>query len=278
MKFGSSNSASSTGAASTGGTVVQHPTAQAQRPAAPPAGPSPSRGFGGGIPPHDPNAKDTGGDFEKRDAAYWESHPIAPGSYTFDCYVSKIVWWADGGISVMLRVTQWDRAANRPGEHHQREFRWDQTPGKRTGSALNRWRDELIRAYQGCGYPDEHAWPKDGDKPCPPWHEFFVYEAPDGRHVPIVLTVRLSVTPPSERGSGFTNIKSVSPIAMKGQHDRVQAPLPYEVPADIATFHNWRHGDPKHIAKDGRHLATVVPIDKDCVPLGHLGMSTYKDL
>src|SRR5574338_448737 len=131
------------------------PAANHTPPAKPPA--STGRALGGGLPPPDPNAGDGG--FEKRDDAYWDAHPLKPGPHEFDCYVSKIVWWANGGITVTFRVTDWDHAANRPNEHHGRQFAWEQGHGKRTGAAYNAWRAEIVGAYAAGDWPEE-KWPK----------------------------------------------------------------------------------------------------------------------
>lgn len=277
-KFGQKPASTPAAAPSTPTTAPARPAPpmQQRQPAPPPtpAAPPARMGFGAGIPPRDPNAGDGGGDFEKRDADYWRAHPLKVGTYYFFAFVSKIVMWADGGVTLTLRVSEWDRDQRRPGEHHGRNISWPQGPGNRSGDALNRWRAEIIKAYQAAGYADETAWPQSSDgAPCPPWHEFWVQQMPDGLYVPCLLGIEVNVPPPREGMGLFTNVKKVA--RMDGP---VQAPMPFELPEQVATLYGWRFGQERHITKDGRHLATTVPIDKDCVPLGHLGLKTYKDI
>src|SRR5574338_141095 len=242
-------------------------------PAKPPA--STGRALGGGRPPPDPNAGEGG--FEKRDDAYWDAHPLKPGPHEFDCYVSKIVWWANGGITVTFRVTDWDHAANRPNEHHGRQFAWEQGHGKRTGAAYNAWRAEIVGAYAAGDWPEE-KWPKaDNGNPAPPWHLFWIHQCSDGLVVPTCLRVQVNKTPPTERGNGFVNVKRVAPLRT-GDGQPFQAPMPFELPRDVAELHGWRVGDARSIVKDDVVIATTVKVDKDAVPLGHLGLPTYKDL
>ncbi|HEY8377465.1 MAG TPA: hypothetical protein VIK91_13310, partial [Nannocystis sp.] len=221
----------------------------------------------------------TGGAFEKRDKAYWDANPLTAGSYTFHAYVSKIVWWSDNGIGVTLRVVDWDRDENRPRKHHGRDIGWSQTPGNRQGGAYNMWRAELVGAYAAGGWPEE-SWPKDeAGNPAPPWHNFWTWKTADGLVVPLMLTIRVTVTPPSSKGSGFTNVKSVALLSGDPNNFRpYQAPMPFELPQPIAEYHGWPFGEPRSFMTGSGNGATVVPIAKDAVPLGHCGMLTYKDL
>jgi hypothetical protein len=87
------------------------PQSPPPQPVAPPRQAKPSQqqrppAFGPGLAPADPSVDTSGGGggFEKRDDSYWEAHPLSPGkdgiTYTFASYVSKIVWWNNGGVTV----------------------------------------------------------------------------------------------------------------------------------------------------------------------------------
>ena len=141
-----------------------------------------------------------------------------------------------------------------------------------------RWRSELVGAYTAGGWP-ESSWEKDPQTqgPVPPWYRFFVHECADGSHVPIMLRVSINVTFPRDGMGSFTNVKSVVPILINSAP--VQAPMPWEVTPDLAAFHKWKHGEVKQIVsnKDGS-VTQLVPLDKDQFAVGHLGMTSWKDL
>lgn len=233
----------------------------------------------------------SGGNFEKRDDDYWQAHPLSPGDYTFVAYVRKAIMWGNGEVSVVFQAQDWDKSQGqngRPGPHHMRpvpdKYGWKQTipPNVATDSPrYKRWRSELVGAYTAGGWPEE-TWEKDPQTqgPVPPWYRFFVHECADGSHVPIMLAVVCNVPPPNrEKGSGlFTNVKKVVPIRV-GDNALVQAPMPWEVTPDLAAFHKWKHGEVKQIVsnKDGS-VTQLVPLDKDQFSVGHLGMTSWKDL
>lgn len=240
----------------------------------------------GGLPPATYEGEVGSGNFEKRDEEYWQAHPLSPGDYTFLAYVRKAIMWGSGEVSVSFQAQDWDREANRPGPHHMRpvpdKWGWKQTipPNVATDSPrYKRWRSELVGAYTAGGWPED-AWEKDPrtNGPVPPWYRFFVHECADGSHVPIMLAVVCNVPPPNrEKGSGlFCNVKKVVPVIIEGA--LVQAPMPWEVTPDLAAFHKWKHGEVKQIVDKAGVFTQLVPLDKDQFAVGHLGMTSWKDI
>lgn len=241
----------------------------------------------GGLPPATYEGEVGSGNFEKRDDDYWQAHPLSPGDYKFVAYVRKAIMWGSGEVSVSFQAQDWDTAANRPGPHHMRpvpdKWGWKQTipPNVATDSPrYKRWRSELVGAYTAGGWPED-TWEKDPTTggPVPPWYRFFIHECADGSHVPIMLAVVCNVPPPNrEKGSGlFCNVKAVVPIIINGAP--VQAPMPWEVTPDLAAFHKWKHGEVKQIVSNKDSSVTqVVPLDKDQFAVGHLGMTSWKDI
>ena len=237
-----------------------------------------------GLPPATYEGEVGSGNFEKRDDEYWSAHPLSPGDYSFVAYVRKAIMWGNHEVSVSFQAQEWDTQANRPGPHHMRpvpdKWGWKQTipPNVSTDSPrYKRWRSELVGAYTVGGWP-ESSWEKDPQTqgPVPPWYRFFVHECADGSRVPIMLRVTVNVTFPRDGMGSFTNVKSVVPILVNGAP--VQAPLPWEVTPDLAAFHKWKHGEVKQInGKDGS-VTQLVPLDKDQFAVGHLGMTSWKDL
>jgi hypothetical protein len=241
----------------------------------------------GGLPPATYEGEVGSGNFEKRDDDYWQAHPLSPGDYTFAAYVRKAIMWGSGEVSVTFQAQDWDKDANRPGPHHMRpvpdKYGWKQTipPNVATDSPrYKRWRSELVGAYTAGGWPED-SWEVDPTTqgPVPPWYRFFVHEAADGSHVPIMLAVVCNVPPPNrEKGSGlFTNVKKVVPVVINGAF--VQAPMPWEVTPDLAAYHKWKHGEVKQIVSNKDSSVTqLVPLDKDQFAVGYLGMTSWKDL
>ncbi len=236
--------------------------------------------FGPGLAPADPSVDTSsgggGGGYEKRDDAYWEAHPLSPGkdgaTYTFASYVSKIVWWNNGGVTVTCKVSDWDRDANRPREHHGRPIDWRQTASDKqraSDKAYAFWRADLVGAYTAGGWPEE-SWPKNGEHPAPPWHLFFVHQAADGLMVPIMFGMEVRVTPPRSGNGVFVNVKKVVPVP-----GPVQAPMPYEVPPGLAELHRWKVAEHRTF---GASNTPSAKLDKDQIPMAHLGMRTWKDL
>jgi hypothetical protein len=271
-----------------GGGPTQAATTSSAGPPKPQAYASTSPFAVSGLPQATYDGPEGGGGYEKRDEDYWSAHPLSPGDYTFVAYVRKAIMWGNGEVSVVFQAQQWDKQTNRPGDHHQRpvpdKWGWKQTipPNVATDSPrYKRWRSELVGAYTAGGWPEE-TWEKDPrtQGPVPPWYRFFVHECADGSHVPIMLAVVCNVPPPNrEKGTGlFCNVKKVVPIRI-GDNALVQAPMPWEVTPDLAAFHKWKHGEVKQIvsSKDGS-VTQLVPLDKDQFAVGHLGMTSWKDL
>lgn len=239
-----------------------------------------------GLPPATYDGPEGGGgNYEKRDDEYWAAHPLSPGDYSFFAYVRKAIMWGSHEISVSFQAQDWDTQANRPGPHHMRpvpdRWGWKQTipPNVATDSPrYKRWRADLVGAYTAGGWP-ESSWEKDPTTqgPVPPWYRFFIHECADGSHVPIMLRVSVNVTFPRDGMGSFTNVKSVVPILVNGAP--VQAPMPWEVTPDLAAFHKWKHGEVKQIVSNKDSSVTqLVPLDKDQFAVGHLGMTSWKDL
>lgn len=207
------------------------------------------------------------------------------------CFVSKIIWWGTDGPRVTFKVTDWDRDANRPREHHGRPIRWDQqkdaemmarfvSGDEKAKKAFAFFRKDIVGAYTACGWPEE-KWPRGDDgNPAPPWHLFFVHSCADGTRVPILLSVTVAVQPMREK---FPTVKAVSVVP-----GPIQAPLPYDLPPEAAAFYGWKISDRRtiecreRVTKNGYRYdamsVDVVVVDKFAVPMPHLGMRTYRDL
>ena len=270
---------------------------QAARPnhAATPAAPASSRG--GGLPPPPTNwtpPPPGSGNAGKRTDKEWESYPLRDGEHTFDAYVSKIIAWNSGGVTVTLRVTQWDRAANRSGPDHGRPLRFDQQPRKKVldeylanpndQKAVDRycnWRHDLVSAYLACGFPED-SWERDGDDIIPPWDRFFVRQH-GGAVVPVVLSVTVRAWSMRDNTGRYStpfhglDVKSMH-VVETAQKQPFQAPLPYEVPVALANQHRWGIAETKTIDKNNVPIAVVAVLDRNALTLPHAGLPTYKDL
>ena len=265
-------------------TPAAAPASAAYRPLAAPAQaarqPSPFRG----LPPADPSVDTSGGGggYEKRDDSYWDAHPFASREepYVLTCYVSKIMLWASGEPVVHFKAMDWDKDANRPGAHHQRpvpdRWGWKQTPSPKqveNPKAYAYWRRDIVKCYASCGYP-EADWPTDeAGSPVPPWFRFFVHQGPDGLFVPIMFNVHVKVEAARATHGVFANVRDVVPLP-----GPVQAPMPWEVPPLIAHSCKWNIAEERTIAGKDGSVTHIAVVDKNTIPLGHLGMRTWKDL
>jgi hypothetical protein len=231
-----------------------------------------------------------GGGFTKKTDKEWEADPLRDGDHEFDCYVAKIVAWTSGGVTVTLRVNQWDNSANRSEPQHGRPLKWDQQPRKRVledylanpgdekaAKRYGNWRHDIVSAYRDAGYPEDQ-WPKDQDgNPVPPWDRFFAVNS-GGVFVPVMFTVKVRAW--SMRGDNFAtpfhglDVKSI--VMIKTDEGRpFQAPLPYEVPPAVAAALRWTVAETRTI---GDNLATTVVVDRNSVGFPHNNLPTYKDL
>ena len=235
------------------------------------------------------------GNFDRRTDKEWdEDHPLRDGTHEFDAYVTKIVAWSAGGVTVTLRVSQWDRGANRSGPDHGRPLRFDQQPRKRllerladpadekAATAYGNWRHDIVTAYTDAGFPEE-TWASEGEGDNrivhPPWDRFFVQQI-GGVVVPVTLHVAVRAW--SMKGDGGRYDKPFRGLDIKSLHvikaadgRPFQAPLPREVPPGLAQLHRWRVAEERTI---GDGLATVAVLDKESVPFPFNNMPTYKDL
>lgn len=271
-------------------------------PHAQPAGRAPPP-VGARLPPPPADVDTSGGggggyEREKRDDAYWAAHPLRAGTFTIHWYVNKIMDWGVNGITVSLRGIDWDASINRPGPHHGRPLDWPQNmraeiiarmSGDSEDAATARrafayFRRDLVSNYVSLGRPEE-TWIKDADGAVvPPWYDFFVHRMPDGVVVPCVLRCRVGVQAKREK---FPNLHDMT-IVRSPDGSPVQAPMPFEVVPYVAEVHGWRTTETREINVNGRttdrgfrydaFTTTVARVDRDAVPLGHLGLRTYKEL
>lgn len=199
--------------------------------------------------------------------------PLTAGKYNFTGCVNSIIRWTWGTV-VQFRV--------QVGPDAGREVDWRQTPSdKQSGNGLARWKRTIMDAYGRGGWtydPDGSGWQgwydtgklgADG-KPIKvaPYDTFFVQQAPDGLHVPVMLDFHVSVQAGYEK---LFEITSVKVHLINGEP--VQAPMPRKVPEWIAEGHGWR-GTSENL--NGK--ATVCALQWDQIPVGHCGMKTRKDL
>lgn len=245
--------------------------------------PAPSQARGG-LPPLPSNwTPPSPGGLTKRTDKEWDADPLAAGEHEFDAYVSKIVAWNAGGVTVTFRVSQWDREANRSGPQHGRPIRFDQQPRRavldaylsdpndeQAAKKYAYWRHDIVTAYTASGYPEDQ-WQRDAVGPVPPWDRFFVIAA-GGLSVPVMF--RLKVRAWRGTTASGVDVKSMSMIKTSDGRP-FQAPLPREVPPGLATLHRWTVVETR-VAGD--NLATCAVLDKDCVPFPFNNMPTYKDL
>lgn len=269
--------------------------AQSQALAAQSAQTSASRGGGLPPPPTGWSAPSPGAGFKKRTDAEWDDYPLKDGEHTFDAYVSKIIAWSSGGVTVTLRVTQWDNNAGpsgRSGPDHGRPLRFDQQPRKKVldeyranpndQKAVDRycnWRHDLVSTYVACGFPED-SWERDADgNVVPPWDRFFVRQHAGGV-VPVVLSVRVRAWSMRDNTGRYAtpfhglDFKSMHVLETQ-QKTPFQAPLPYEVPVALANQHRWGVAETKAI---GDNLAVVAVLDRNTLSMPHGNLPTYKDL
>lgn len=256
---------------------------------------------GASLPPPPPDIDTSGkggGPREVRDDAYWAKYPLCVGSYTIHWCVNKIVDWGVNGITVVLKGIDWDASINGPGPHHLRPMEWPQTmraeiiarmsgdteDAKKARKAFAYFRHNLVSNYVSLGRPED-TWVKDeAGNPVPPWYDFFVHRMPDGVAVPCVLRSRVGVQAKREK---FPNLHEMT-IVRSPDGSPVQAPMPFEVVPYVAEVHGWRTTETREINVNGRttdkgfrydaFTTSVVRVDRDAVPLGHLGLATYKGL
>ena len=265
-----------------------------------PAAPTPSRpampAMGGGLPPANPNI-DTSGpaggpyrEKRKKDDE-WEDAPLPVGEHEFDANVSDVTWWRDG-VSVTLRVNAWDPKAGNNGlpinyirrdgvrdTHHNRPIKWENffaSPAANEKAYAFRRRD-LVQAYTDCGWPEDQ-WPKDAKgNPAPPWHLFFVHQAPDGTAVPVMLRVKVRAY------DDKNGVRRVSVVSVHHLQGPVQAPMPFRIPPALAEFHRWKVAKrdsftvPARNGMPSYNVDYVAP-DNNSIALGHLGMRHYKEI
>jgi len=255
----------------------------------------PARG-GRGLPPPPtgwtPPAHGDGGGFTRRTDKEWdEDHPLRDGEHELDAYVTKVVAWNAGGVTVTFRVSQWDRDANRSGPHHGRPLRFDQQPRRSLAERLRdpadekaarqygNWRHDIVTAYTDCGFPEE-SWQRDDVGPVPPWDRFFVQQV-GGLVIPVMLRVKVRAWSMKsetryvhDRAFHGLDVKSIT-VVRDGGGRPFQAMLPREVPPGVAQMHRWRVAEERTI---GDGLATVAVLDKESVPFPHNNLPTYKDL
>jgi len=199
---------------------------------------------------------------------------LSAGEYDFTGSVNSIIRWTWGTV-VQLRV--------QTGPDAGREVNWQQTPGdKQSGKGLAIWKAAIINAYGAGGWTWDpnpatgwQGWydtGKVGGDGQPirvaPYDTFFVQQAPDGLHVPVMLDFHVSVQKGYEK---FFRVTSVKVHLINGEP--VQAPMPRKVPEWIAEGHGWR-GTSENL--NGK--ATVCALQWDQIPVGHCGMKTRKDL
>lgn len=277
--------------------VYQHqptpPTpAAAPRPSSPPAPAARIPSFAGGsaLPPADPSI-DTSqrGPIEKRDDEYWRSHELQPGTYNFIAYASKVIEWSTGRLAITLKVSDWDREANRPRPSHDRPIDWDMSRPDlalkmqdgdpvvaekgRKGYAY--WRRDIVEAFTAAGHP-EASWPKDQrGNPLIPWWLVLFHQCPDGVFVPVALGIKVVVEPGRQR---WPKVAAVAQVQAGGRP--VQAPLPYAVVPALAADLRWGVAEVKWWGKPDGAMgqAEVAVLDRNSVPFPHAGLSTYKDL
>lgn len=247
-----------------------------------------------GLPPANP-AIDTSGsgggayrEKRKRDDE-WDDAPLKLGDSEFDVVVSDVTWWYSGA-TITFRVHAWDRDAGHPvnyirpdgvrDTHHGRPIKWEQFFGLNPTTyekAYAFWRRDIVQAYEDCGWPEDR-WPKDGNgSSAPPWHLFFIHDAPDGARLPIMLRVRVNVYE-DKQGKRRVSVKSVRPLA-----GPVQAPLPFRVPPVLAEYHRWKVAKRDCFTVPGRgdmpsYNVDFVAPDNEQFALGHLGMCHYKEI
>jgi hypothetical protein len=283
------------------------PPAAASRPAAQPV-PSgmraPAYAGSAALPPADASVDTSrvgqdGGGFEKRDDAYWQAHPLAPGTYDLDVYVNKIADWSVGRVAITLQVHDWDPnigAKGGYGPHHQRPIDWDHSrpdlvaklrtathaanseckcDGCKAYRGLQYWRAEMVGAYAAAGIA-EAQFPMLNGNAVIPWWSLFFHQCPDGVMVPVMLSATIAVQAGRQR---FPTIRAIRRIESENGKP-VQAPMPYAVPPYFAADMRWTIAEEKVWGKsDGFNgTAQVAILDRNAVPLGHCNLPTYKDL
>ena len=269
-----------------------------QQPQQQPAAQTPSRpampAMGGGLPPANPNIDTSqrgGGNFRTKRTREdeWDDAPLKLGESEFDAVVSDITWWRDG-VSVKFSVHAWDREGGHPSNytrsdgvtdtHHGRPIKWENffaLDPSAYEKAYAFWRRDLVQAYTDCGWPEDQ-WPKDAkNNPAPPWHLFFVHQAPDGTAVPVMLRVKVRAYD-DKNGN-----RRVSVVSVRHLQGPVQAPMPFRIPPALAEYHRWKVAKrdsftvPARNGMPSYNVDYVAP-DNNSIALGHLSMRHYKEI
>lgn len=248
-----------------------------------------------GLPPSAPPAEDWDegragegrGNFRKRPETEeeWREFPLAAGVHHLVAHVTEILEWGPDGAVVKFRCVDWPQGQRFSNENHGRPLRWEQLPSERVTSDPNLysyWRADLVRCYQGCGWPEE-KWSKGQPLPdgsgtiVPPYDVFFVHQVGQ-RSVPVMLRLTVEVWAGQERWPKFRKV-----ALLEGP---VQAPLPRRVTPAIADLHKWRVEKRTLIscpASDRRGTPAfevdVAVLDKDALAVPVVsGMRTWRDL
>lgn len=213
----------------------------------------------------------------RRDDEYWKARPLTAGEHMFTAYANQVLDWSSGRMVVKLRVVDWNKEAKGPGEHHDRPLEWELSRPDLAGRdddkskrAYGHWRANIVSAMLAAGYPED-KWPD----ATPPWWLVLFATLPDRTVVNCIVAVVVKVDKGYEKWPKIVQIKQAE---IDGRP--IQARLPYCVPEGMAKFHRWGVAEVKTWGKpDGAFgTAMIAVLDPQCVPEGHAGLRTYKDL
>lgn len=204
--------------------------------------------------------------------------PLEAGEYDFIVSVNKVVPW-HFGTRLTLRVEH--------GNDRGRQLEWEQVPPEKLTSteALAVWRSTLFAAYAAGGWPleanESTGWPGWKRAPSggnvPPYYLCCVTEAADLSHVPVLLSVHVSIRAGYEKFHRITAVRQ----HLDANGNPVQAPLPYGVPPWMAAMHKWAGVREDIVVKSGENAGKAIPFTKlqfDQFKVGHCKMSTWRDL
>ena len=201
---------------------------------------------------------------------------LTAGWHDYVCAVDSILDFGGGRVTLNWTVVA--------GPERDRELNWDQyappychPPAAKHVQSMSIWFGSMVACYTGCGMPYD-SWLADGGTTMsgdptrvPPYYAFFVHEAADGVHVPILFDVRVQVDSGHEK---YAKIRGLAPHLIDGKP--VQAPMPRRVMPGIEKAHHWTGLSESFNTVNGP--VSYVKLDWKQLGLGHGGLKTYKDV